>query len=38
VASAIVDTLEDLNLAYPKVDDEKAKQLADARKLLEAKK
>jgi PPK2 family polyphosphate:nucleotide phosphotransferase len=38
VSSAIVDTLQDLNLAYPKVDEEKAKQLAAARKLLEGKK
>jgi len=38
VAAAIVDTLEDLNLAYPKVDDAKAKELAEARKLLEGKK
>jgi len=38
VASAIVDTLEDLNLAYPKVDEAKAKELAAARKLLEGKK
>jgi len=38
VASAIVDTLEDLNLAYPKVDEDKAKELAAARKLLEGKK
>jgi PPK2 family polyphosphate:nucleotide phosphotransferase len=38
VASAIVDTLQDLNLAYPKVDEAKAKELAAARKLLEGKK
>jgi PPK2 family polyphosphate:nucleotide phosphotransferase len=38
VSSAIVDTLQNLNLAYPKVDEEKAKQLAAARKLLEGKK
>lgn len=38
VSSAIVDTLQDLNLAYPKGDEEKAKQLAAARKLLEGKK
>src|SRR6266403_392145 len=38
VAAAIVDTLEDLKLAYPKVDDAKAKELAEARKLLEGKK
>ncbi|HSS96822.1 MAG TPA: polyphosphate kinase 2 family protein [Terriglobales bacterium] len=34
VAAAIVDTLEELNLAYPKVDAEKRKELAAARKLL----
>jgi PPK2 family polyphosphate:nucleotide phosphotransferase len=38
VAAAIVDTLEDLNLAYPKVDKAKAKELAAARKILESKK
>ncbi len=38
VAAAIVDTLEDLNLAYPKVDDNQVKQIAAARKLLEGKK
>jgi len=38
VASAIVDTLEDLNLAYPKVDEAKAKELAAAKKLLGGKK
>jgi PPK2 family polyphosphate:nucleotide phosphotransferase len=38
VSSAIVATLQDLNLAYPKVDEAKAKQLAGARKLLEGKK
>jgi PPK2 family polyphosphate:nucleotide phosphotransferase len=37
VASAIVDTLEDLNLAYPQVDEAKAKELAAARKMLEGK-
>jgi PPK2 family polyphosphate:nucleotide phosphotransferase len=35
VAAAIVDTLESLNLSYPKVDDAKAKELAAARKVLE---
>jgi PPK2 family polyphosphate:nucleotide phosphotransferase len=34
VAAAIVDTLEGLNLAYPKVDAEKRKQLQAARNLL----
>jgi hypothetical protein len=38
VAAAIVDTLEDLDLAYPKVDPEKWKQLQAARALLEGKK
>jgi PPK2 family polyphosphate:nucleotide phosphotransferase len=38
VSSAIVDKMQNLNLAYPKVDKEKAKQLAAARKLLEGKK
>jgi len=38
VAAAIVDALEDLNLAYPTVDDEKKKELAVARKALEGKK
>jgi len=34
VAAAIVDTLEDLDLAYPEVDEQKRKELADARRLL----
>jgi hypothetical protein len=38
VAAAIVDALEDLKLEYPKVDAAKAKELAEARKLLEGKK
>jgi len=38
VAAAIVDALEDLNLEYPNVDAAKAKELAEARKLLEGKK
>jgi PPK2 family polyphosphate:nucleotide phosphotransferase len=38
VAAAIVDALEELNLSYPKVDDAQAKELAAARKVLEAKK
>ncbi len=37
VASAIVDTLEDLDLAYPKVDAAKRKELQAARALLEKK-
>ena len=35
VAAAVVDTLEDLNLSYPTVDDAKKKELAAARKLLD---
>ena len=38
VAAAIVDTLEDLKLAYPKVDAEKRKELQAARSILEGKK
>lgn len=38
VAAAIVDTLNDLKLAYPKVDAEKRKQLRAARAELEKKK
>ena len=38
VAAAIVDTLEELDLSYPKVDDAKKKELAAARKLLEEEK
>ena len=34
VAAAIVDTLEDLDLSYPKVDPQKRKELAAARKML----
>ena len=37
VAAAIVDTLESLHLAYPKVDPEKKKQLQIAKKELEKK-
>jgi PPK2 family polyphosphate:nucleotide phosphotransferase len=35
VAAAVVDTLEELKLSYPKVDAEKRKQLREARQLLE---
>ena len=35
VAAAVVETLEDLNLSYPKVDPEKRKQLQAARATLE---
>jgi len=38
VAAAIVDTLEDLSLAYPKVKDAQAKEIGAARKLLEGNK
>ena len=38
VAAAIVDTLEDLKLAYPKVGPEKRKELEAARASLEGKK
>ncbi len=38
VAEAIVHTLESLDLAYPKVDPEKAKQLEAVRNILEDKK
>jgi PPK2 family polyphosphate:nucleotide phosphotransferase len=34
VADAVVDTLEELKLEYPKVDAEKQKELAEARRLL----
>src|SRR5204863_20510 len=34
VAAAIVDTLEDLNLAYPEVDAEKRKEIEAAKQLL----
>ena len=34
VAAAIVDTLDDLNLSYPKVDAQKKKELEAARKML----
>lgn len=37
ISSVIVETLESLELAYPPVDDKKKKELAEARKVLEAK-
>jgi len=37
VAAAIIEALDDMNLAYPKVDDEKRKELEEARSLLEGK-
>ena len=38
VAAAIVETLEGLNLSYPKVDADKRKELVAAKKLLEKQK
>jgi PPK2 family polyphosphate:nucleotide phosphotransferase len=38
VAAALVDTLEDLKLAYPEVDPDKRKELQAARRMLEGKK
>ena len=38
VAAAIIEALDDTNLAYPKVDDEKRKELEAARSVLEGKK
>src|ERR1700704_2304259 len=38
VASAVIDALGSLNLCYPKVSAEKAKELAEARKALPARK
>jgi len=35
VSAAIIDALEDLKLAYPKVDADKKKELSEARKILE---
>jgi PPK2 family polyphosphate:nucleotide phosphotransferase len=37
VAEAVINTLEGLDLSYPKVDDAKSKELAAARKLLDQK-
>jgi PPK2 family polyphosphate:nucleotide phosphotransferase len=37
VAAAIIEALDDMNLAYPKVDDEKRKELKAARSMLEDK-
>ena len=37
VAAAVVDALDDLDLSYPKVDAQKQKELAAARKLLKNK-
>jgi hypothetical protein len=36
ISTVVVDTLESLNLSYPKVDDAKRKELAAAKKLLES--
>jgi len=38
VAQVVVDTLEKLGLEYPKVDAERKKELAQARKALEKEK
>ncbi|MGH9367936.1 MAG: polyphosphate kinase 2 family protein, partial [Thermoanaerobaculia bacterium] len=38
VAAAIIDALEELDLAFPKVDEEKRRELAEARAILEGKK
>jgi PPK2 family polyphosphate:nucleotide phosphotransferase len=37
VSAAIIERMESLDLKYPKVDEAKRKELAEARKLLEAK-
>ena len=37
VAAAIIEALDDMNLAYPKVDEEKRKELEAARSMLEGK-
>jgi hypothetical protein len=34
VASAVIDTLADLDLAYPRVDQQKLTEIANARKTL----
>jgi hypothetical protein len=38
VSTVLVDTLESLDLAYPKVDEEKKKALEAAKKILVSKK
>jgi hypothetical protein len=38
VAAAIVETLEDLKLAYPEVDRDKRKELRAAQAMLQGKK
>jgi hypothetical protein len=37
VAAAVIETLASLDLAYPKVDEEKLKELAAAKKKLVSK-
>jgi PPK2 family polyphosphate:nucleotide phosphotransferase len=37
VAAAVIEALDDMNLAYPEVDDEKRKELEAARSMLEGK-
>jgi len=34
VAAALIDTLSSLDLAYPRVDEEKRKEIADAKRAL----
>jgi hypothetical protein len=38
ISTVVVDTLESLDLAYPKVDDAKRKELEAAKKILLSKK
>jgi len=38
VSTVVVETLESLNLAYPKMDEAKRKELEAAKKILIAKK
>jgi polyphosphate kinase 2 (PPK2 family) len=38
ISSVVVDTLESLDLAYPKVEDAKKKELEEAKKVLLSKK
>jgi Polyphosphate kinase 2 (PPK2) len=37
VAAAVVETLEELNLSYPKVDAAKLKEIKEARRILSKK-
>jgi polyphosphate kinase 2 (PPK2 family) len=38
VAAAVIDALDEMNLEYPKVDAAKKRELAEARRLLNAEK